>query len=974
MPTSDLFQNLYKKLNKAQKEAVDTVEGPVMVVAGPGTGKTQILSLRIANILLKTDAAPGSILAIAFTESAVKAMRKRLISIIGTRAYQIPIYTFHAFANDRIQEFPDSFPRIIGGESASDMDRISLIEEILVAGEWAKLRPSGDPLYYVKPVLSAIQSIKREGYTPETFLSYVQDQQKKYDAIQDKVHIKGAYKGKIKAEYIALQEKIEKNLELQKVFDLYEQKLREKKIYDFEDMIIEVAKAMQSDEQFLRLLQERYQYILVDEYQDTNGGQNKLVDLLASFHPNPNIFVVGDDKQAVYRFQGASLENFLSFKKRYPDTKVVVLKENYRSSQPILDSSHELIIKNPIVDSDLIAPLRSQLEAIDKITILEAPDQDEEYRYITTDIKKRLEAGIKPEEIALIYRDNSDADRIVRFLETADITYSVASDNNIFDDRDISRLIDLLNCLAHFNEEEYVAKILLFDFIDIPLEKAMSMIVEARTSRTSIQKVIEKEMPELHAKLIHFARRAHNESLCDVIESIMHDFGFMKHILFHSKNHDKADKVRVVLHECERFVLRNKHATIADFTAHIDRIRSHKVPIRSQATAKVGVQLMTAHRSKGLEFDVVYIINATDGHWSNKRLPKLFHLPGINTDTNKDTSLEDDRRLFFVAMTRARHALIIGYERHALDGKELFPVPFIEEIGETHFSKVSLEERKLPEASQKKDEDQTERMEKYRHYIESLFHDQGLSVTALNNYLTCPWEYFFKNLLCIPAMKSKPELYGTAIHEALRYAAKDFLQDGNVEEKKVIGYFERGLERLPLTERDFNELKKRGSDALGIYLKHANWQKDMKVEFKITTEIDGIELRGNLDRIDLHDNGELTVVDYKTGSPKTRNHIMGKTKDASGDYLRQLTFYKILISSADLSKFYRFKEGVIDFVEPDEKGNHHREAFVITDEEVEALQAVIKRVASEITSLSFISHVCEDESCEYCQLAKSLKF
>ena len=309
--TEASFNEAYKSLNEAQKEAVDITEGPVMVIAGPGTGKTQILTLRIANILIKTDTAPESILALTFTESGAKAMRERLRRYIGATAYQIPIYTFHGFAQKLIKDYPDAYTRVIGGRPASDLEKITLIESILDSGEVKLLRPMGAPAYYVSHILRMFGQMKQEYITPDDFAKIITAQEVELEGIE-KIHEKGAHKGKVRGEYMKKEKSIAKNHELLHIYRQYEALLTDKKLYDFEDMIVETVKALsdKKNEDMLRDLQEQYQYVLADEHQDVNGSQNKILELLCAYHDSPNIFVVGDEKQAIYRFQGASLENF----------------------------------------------------------------------------------------------------------------------------------------------------------------------------------------------------------------------------------------------------------------------------------------------------------------------------------------------------------------------------------------------------------------------------------------------------------------------------------------------------------------------------------------------------------------------------------------------------------------------------------------------------------------------------------------
>jgi len=340
-----IFLSFYKKLNPAQKKAVDTIEGPVMVIAGPGTGKTQILTLRIANILRQTDTAPEQILALTFTESGVFSMRKRLVEIIGSAGYRVRIHTFHGFANDLIREYPDAFPKIIGATHIHDVEKTDLVKELLATHGGKRLRPFGDPFFYVSSVKGAISEMKREYLAPAQFKKITAERKKAFARIPDLYNDKGKYAGTMKGKYARQNERLLRDEELAALYGRYEDALARRRRYDYDDMVVEAVRALEENSGLLLSLQEEHQYILADEHQDANRSQNRILELLASFHENPNLFVVGDEKQAIYRFQGASLENFRAFKRLYPAATVIALTENYRSTQPILDAAHSLIAR-----------------------------------------------------------------------------------------------------------------------------------------------------------------------------------------------------------------------------------------------------------------------------------------------------------------------------------------------------------------------------------------------------------------------------------------------------------------------------------------------------------------------------------------------------------------------------------------------------------------------------------------------------
>jgi len=338
----NIFLANYQELNSAQRVAVDNIDGPVIVVAGPGTGKTQMLTLRIANILCLTDTAPEQILALTFTESGVLAMRRRLLAFIGERAYRVPIHTFHGFCNSVIARFADHFPQFVGSSAISDIDRILLMQGVFDEIRPEHLHSFRNPYYYVPKALSSISECKRENISPNELLKRTEVRLDEIRSASDYVHTKGVHKDKVRGEYKKEEEQLARVLDLSLIYGAYEKAMTEKESYDYDDMILAVVHALETDADLKLILQEEYQYLLADEYQDGNGAQNRVLELLADFHPNPNIFVVGDPDQAIYRFQGASLANFERFKDLYPSTKRITLIENYRSPQVILNLAHKL--------------------------------------------------------------------------------------------------------------------------------------------------------------------------------------------------------------------------------------------------------------------------------------------------------------------------------------------------------------------------------------------------------------------------------------------------------------------------------------------------------------------------------------------------------------------------------------------------------------------------------------------------------
>ena len=972
------FETLYKRLNKAQKEAVDTIDGPVMVVAGPGTGKTSILTLRIANILKQTDVSPENILALTFTESGAYTMRKKLVTIIGTAGYKVNINTFHGFCNEIIKQYTERFPRIIGSSAITDIDQIEIVEKIIKgnddkdAFEYKLLKPYGDIFFYVNPALSEIKNLKREAISVNDFEQIIFNQEKDFDEIEEKVHIKGAHKGKMKGEYIKLKERIEKNKELLKLYADYEKALIKNKFYDFEDMIIEVVKTLKSDNDLLLMLQESYQYILADEHQDANNAQNAILELLSNFHENPNLFIVGDDKQAIFRFQGASMENFLYFKKLYPSAVIIYLEENYRSTQPILDASHSLIQNNKMPNGHEHTKLLSKLEkGKEPINIVECSNQNSEYLFLTNDIKQKIEKGVKAEEIAILYRDNKDAFPIAQIFDKAGIPFRIESDNDILKDENIRKLLIIFESINDLNNEERLAKLLFIDFLGLRVIDIYKTFESVKKEKAKLIDIVEREFPEIFRKISSWSSYSHNKSFIELFEIIVRESGYLEFVLSNTNSLEMMKTLDLFFGELKKMAGAKKEYYLKDLVMHLERVREHGILTKSgKVIVKDGIRLMTAHKSKGLEFDFVYVIGAYDGHWGNKTKRTFFHTM-IMADTNSDTSgnIDDERRLFYVAITRARKAVYITYSKENNEGKELLPAQFISEISDEYknqqYQNASNDTLAIFKESIVHEHHEIQNKE----YLQNLFLEQGLSVTALNNYLKCPWEYFFVNLIRLPRVQSKHQMYGTAIHETLKIFFDKYKEEQDMNKDDLLDLFEYNLKKALLSHTDYIDSLNKGKQALNAYFEAYNglWNRSLITEYSIRgvhLNVGSFDLllKGQLDKIELINEKDVNVVDFKTGKKKT---------ESKENYHRQLIFYKLLLSLDDKKRFNMIS-GELDFIEADSKGKFAKDKFEIINTEVEELTNLLKQKANEIYNLEFMNMKCDDKDCEYCKLSKSL--
>jgi DNA helicase-2/ATP-dependent DNA helicase PcrA len=991
-----VYKERYKKLNPAQRQAVDSIEGPVMVIAGPGTGKTSVLVMRIASILTNTDTSPDNILALTYTESGVFSMRTALIEIIGHEAHKVKINTFHGFCNTVINDFPEEFPEIIGAKHVSDSEQIKIIEEILNENIFQYLTPTGNPFYYVGNILSSIGSFKREGVDSEEFLKTVLKEEEVFYQQDNLYHTKGKHKGSMKSKAINEKKFIQKNKEFAKVFKAYQKKLRNIHGYDYEDMILEVVKKLESDKNFSLLVQEENHYILADEHQDANSAQNRVIKELGSFHSSsPNVFIVGDEKQAIFRFQGASLDNFMYFKNLYPDIKIIYLRRNYRSQQTILDVSQSLIESGASFDRTVHKPLRAVSKRKEsKVSLIESDFVYQEALLVAEKVKTLIKKGTSPGEIAIIYRNHKDSSTFVRVLEKMSIPFILLSDKNLFEDIFIRKIVILLNAVCDPLSNEKLFRALHLELFNIKSIDALKVSRYASLRRVDLSSVLESREEIIKAgisdpfilrqtfQLIkEWNSQIYNKSIVYLLERVVYDSGLLKEAVNSSQSALALNRLRDFFKEAERFSDSNTMINLKNFVAHLEILESYGLPLKS-SRLKIDnrVELLTAHSSKGREFDYVFIVNLIDKKWGNNRKRNLFRFPDKFSGTFNYGNNEDERRLLYVSLTRARKKVFLTYSNFREDGQGQLPSMFLADIDSQVFLKKekTVAENSLEFFFKPSSLVGPSLIEK--EYVIKTFLDQTLSVTALNAYLDCPWRYFYVNLMRIPGTYSLSQRFGIAVHESLREFFNIYKDSGDPGKNILLKFYKESLLSQMLTKTEEMNLLAKGEKVLSGYYEtySGNWRKEILTEKAIkdvSLDFDflpkPLTLTGTIDKLEGSSN--YTVIDYKTGKPKSRNFIEGKTKNSDGGIKRQLVFYKLLV---DLSKEIEgtMSEGVIEFIEPNESGKYKRESFSVSNQDVKELRELIYQVSKEIYNLDFLDRTCENNKCEYCLMKRESFF
>jgi DNA helicase-2/ATP-dependent DNA helicase PcrA len=427
----------------------------------------------------------------------------------------------------------------------------------------------------------------------------------------------------MKVKYDSGAKRIEKNLELVRIYEAYQSALRKAKQYDYSDMILYLSNALEKNEDLRRVLQGAYDYFLVDEHQDTNDAQNNIIELLADENDAPNLFVVGDEKQAIYRFQGASLENFHYFKNHYKNVKLISLRSNYRSTQAILNAAQGVSPR----EQELVAKaghFKANAEPPANLAVLTKPDV--EYYFIAEKIKELLKAGVAAEEIAVLYRDNRDALPLARMLEKLRVPFTIESDQDILSDPEIKKLLRILHAIQHFGRDSWLAEALHVDFLGIEpfaLYKMMAQTAKQR-GKVKLYDTLRSDAPELFNSFSRWKRAVDNAGATEAFEMIVRESGSLAAMLRHPAGAEKLAKLHALFNVLKSFVERQKNYKLSDFFTYLDLMEAHGLAVKSRETVRVPgrVRLMTAHKSKGMEFEYVFIMHAIDRKWgSNCRMP-----------------------------------------------------------------------------------------------------------------------------------------------------------------------------------------------------------------------------------------------------------------------------------------------------------------------------------------------------------------
>lgn len=991
------FDSQFKALNLNQQKAVTTIDGPVLVVAGPGTGKTQLLAMRAANIVRTTDTPASSILCLTFTESAALAMRQRLINLMGNDGNKIAVQTFHSFGAEIINQNSEYFYNGARFSPADEMASYQLMQEIFqeLAHSNPLAKTMNGEFTALRDTQNAISHLKRAGLLPNELLQIIDHNQvfyefaealfkplfatrlskkdlprftqvlEKLNAFESQKLTIGAVKpvaeicllefakavsdatvsGKTTSLTAWRNVWLEKNktgdfvfkgsIQAKKmralagIYEKYRAKLAEAELFDFDDMISSVAHTLEATPELRFNLQEQFLYIMVDEFQDTNGAQLRLLNALAENPVNesrPNILAVGDDDQAIYSFQGAELNNVLDFTLRYRDVGVITLTDNYRSTAPILQQARNVITQAETrLESTLkninksLTPHNSQSSNVEAH---EFATPAAEYQWIAQSVKSLLNQGENPNEIAIIARHHKQLAELLPYLHAADITTTYERRSNVLENQYIQQLITLARVVVYMGDGQFdradslLPELLSYEFWRLKTSDVWQLSLRSyKERRMWLEVMLESggKLAEVAEFLITTAQAALREPLEPILDLLIGsnetqapdsemaeptpfgEGGPAEKFVSPFRNYYFSEQRLKANPEQYLSVLGGLRAIrqaaqgyqpdtlfLADFIKLIDLHKQTDTPIIDgfrQSSALNGVSLMTAHKAKGLEFANVFVLSCQDNIWGRRarRRYSLLRFPQNLPIEPAGASYDDALRLFYVALTRAKNRLCLSYHLASSDNKPSMLAEFLQTDGlaVTQHKDDSYEdiERLTPGWSWRY---ANLPKIKQKELLKPMLDTYKLSATHVNNFVDVtrggPQAFLLQNLLRFPQAMTPHQVFGFTIHAVLQRAHTHLSATGEKRPiEDVLHDFELQLQRTHLSNRDISYLVEKGSDALNTYLgaNYRNFTPDQIVERNFYGQdvvVGGVKLTGVLDVMQIDKaNKTITITDYKTG-------------------------------------------------------------------------------------------------------------
>lgn len=912
------------KLNKEQKKAVTFGEGPLLIIAGAGTGKITTLINRIAYLINEKGVEPEEILSLTFTNKAAGEMEDRVNRLLPESYGRLWVSTFHVFCEKILREkgldlgLPTNFKLL------DDTSSWLLIKKNFNKFDFDYYEPKASPTRLIHGLVKHFSDCKNQYIFPKDYLEYAKKQ-------------KGEDGKRLK--------------EIASAYRVYQDILLENNLLDFGDLINYTLKIFEKRPLILKKYREEFKYVLVDEFQDINWSQYQLIKKLAN--PKNNLTVSADDDQGIYQFRGASFDNVFRFEEDFPKADQVVLTKNYRSTQDILNLSYDFIQKNNPNRLECSRGIDKKLKSVKKekgsIEHFHFNSQEQEVRGVIKKIKDILkkDKGASYGDFAILIRKNSLADPYVRALERESLPHKFIALKGLYSKPITIDIVSYFKLLDNYHESGALNRVLSFPFFDIPLKDISTINSYAKKKIKSTFEVLE-EIDSLRAQIslktikkiksiLDLIKKhsdlANKRNVSEVLVSFLQDSGYLKY-LTQQKVIEDFNYLNQFYDKLKAFEESNLDPRLKNFMEEL------YLELESGETGNLEfdpgqgldiIKIMTIHNAKGLEFKYVFLVDLVHRTFPSDNRKNPIEVPEeLKKDTflEKKNHIEEERRLFYVAMTRAEKGLFFTSAENyrGLTRPKKISI-FLKELGFEGDEKVKLEDEEIKEKR------------KTKKVKEDLKIPSHFSFSQLKAFDACPLQYKFAHILKIPRSGKMFFSYGKTIHNTLDRFIKDFLEkkrtlkyllniykeewieDWYYSKKQRKAYFEKGKEVLKGFYKSFLKEKPK------IFLRDG----EPFLEKKFNLKIGGYDLVGKIDRVD-EVKGGVEIIDYKTGKVKEKL----KKEDKKQLLIYQIAAQEVFDLNVKKLTFYYLDENKkVSFLGSDQEVKEEKENIIQEIEEIE---------------------------------------
>lgn len=981
-------------LNENQKTAVEHTSGPLLIVAGAGTGKTFTLVEKIKYLIKENLAKADEILCLTFTEKAAYEMEERVDQAMPYGYVQMNINTFHSFADEILKNEIAHIGMNPSYKLMTQAESVVFLRRHLFQFNLQYFRPLGNPYKFIESLLQHFSRLRDEDISPEEYLEWVKSEDTRAKRMAWVLP-----RGEAAAEHAVSSELIddkEKSLELAHAYETYQKLKVEEGMFDFADLIGYLLELFRKRPHILQQYKNIYEHVLVDEFQDTNIAQYQLIKLLCPASENPNLTVVGDDSQAIYKFRGASISNILAFMKDYPQAAQITLNDNYRSNQTILDYSHHLIQHN---NPDT---LEAQLGISKKLKSHASNDKNAIHFNFTERVEQEAEVVAKEilelrkknryelRDFAILVRANAHADPFLHALARQGIPYQFLGPGMLFKQPEVKDLIAYLKVMANVEDSVSLYRVLTMEMFGLDGQDINLLLSFAKKCTLSLYQALEvylsfsqpewaraefkqyeEYLPllkeETKLKLIelltmmkrHLDLVKNENTAGHILFYFLEDTGYLKRIakIESEKDEKIALNITKFFNRLKRFENEHEEASVFAVVEYIDlSMEMGESPVAGEDDVALAnaVNILTIHGSKGLEFPVVFLPNLIRGRFPTYARKEPIPIPQDlikETLPEGDYHLQEERRLFYVGLTRAKEKVYLSASQFYGEGRRARKIsPFVfETLGEEAVNNVKLlkqeESEQLSIFEFKKVEEPV---------IKQPLNLTTFSYSQLETFNTCPLQYKYQYVLKIPTSQSAAASFGDTIHRTLQKFYEEFIQDKTLTKKRLLEIYKQSWIPVGYTSQSYSkQMQQQGKDMLTTFYETYH-QKELNVQdleklFKIKIA-DEIYLSGKIDRVDQKGEG-IEIIDYKTGR---------KPDDKELQKSLQLAIYAR--AASDKALYNKPLEQItltFYYLQTNEKFSIQR-----TSEDIEAVEGTIINTVNEIKKGEFPAQV--GIWCDYC--------